>query len=139
TFEVNCKPNVQSVMSYLFQFDLLEVPGVFNAKGNPLMVVDYSKEALTTLDENSTQPKGFLNNTAYAKTAWFQLTSFAGGTPASPHCDGTPLLANEPQKTYVSDSVGSLSWSPITGLDINFNGTSTDVMHGHDEWDGTPA
>ena len=139
TFEVNCKPNVQSSMSYLFQFDLLEVPGVFNAKGNPLMVVDYSKEALTTLDENSPQPKGILNNTAYAKTAWFQLTSFAGGTPVSPHCDGTPLQG-DPSTSYVSDFVNNFFWtsSTTTGNDINFNGNS-DVMHGHNEWDGTPA
>ena len=26
TFEANCKPNVQSSMSYLFQVDLLEEP-----------------------------------------------------------------------------------------------------------------
>src|SRR5262249_8296811 len=44
-FEVNCKPNVQTSMSYLFQFDLLEVPGQLNAAGKPLMVVDYSEDA----------------------------------------------------------------------------------------------
>jgi hypothetical protein len=39
----------------------------------------------------------------------------------------------------VPSSTSSFSWSLDAGEDINFNGNSTDVMHGHNEWDGTPA
>jgi Bacterial Ig-like domain (group 3) len=144
-FETNCKPNVQSVMSYLFQFDLLEVPGQFNAVGNPLMVVDYSEDPpplspnIPTLTESAPEGPGILNNLSYAKTAWFQLTSFAGGTPVSPHCDGTPLVPGEAPVAYVPGSTSDFFWTTVTGEDINFNGNSSDVMHGHNEWEGTPA
>ena len=141
-FESNCKPNVQSNMSYLFQVDLLEKPNQLDPRGQPLMVVDYSEAALPTLAENSPQAAGVLSNSAYAKTAWFQLTNFAGGAPLSSHCDRTPVGPNEQSYSYVSDFVNNFGWSNsnppgITGSDINFDGSSTDVMHGHDEWDGT--
>jgi hypothetical protein len=141
SFEVNCKPNVQSSMSYLFQVDLLQT-NLFDSLGKPLMVVDYSEEALTKLTESLPQAAGFLSNTAYANTSWYQFTSFAGGSPAGTHCDGTPLSANDPSMSYVTDLVQNFFWSasnPVTGSDLNFNGSSTDVMHGHDEWDGTPS
>jgi hypothetical protein len=140
SFEPNCKPNVQSSMSYLFQVDLLEKPNQFDSLGKPVMVVDYSEEALPTLDESSPQSPGVLSNTFYDKTAWYQLTSFAGGSPVGAHCDGSPLASSDPPTSYVSDFVSNFFWSaanPTTGSDLNFNGSSTDVMHGHDEWDGT--
>ena len=138
TFEVNCKPNVQTSMSYLFQVDLLQVPNQLSL-GQPLMVVDYSKEALNTLTENQPQGPGILSGASYAKTSWFQLQSFSGGTPVGAHCDGTPLLGTDQPMSYVSDFVNNFFWSSPAGLDINFNGSSIDVMNGHDEWDGTPA
>jgi hypothetical protein len=136
-FEANCKPNVQSSMSYLFQVDLLEKPNQLDSQGQPLRVVDYSEAALPTLNENSPQVAGLLSNAAYAKTAWFQLTSFAGGAPVSPHCDGTPVGPNEQSYSYVTDLVSNFFWSSTTGADINYDGSSADVMDGHDEWDGT--
>jgi len=137
TFETNCKPNVQTSMSYLFQVDLLEKPGPLNLLGQPVMVVDYSEQQLPTLTEGSA-PAG-LGSPDYAKTGWYQRTSVAGGTPVGAHCNGTPIAQNEQPYSYVSDFVNNFFWSNDTGLDINFNGSSTDVMHGHNEWDGTPA
>jgi Bacterial Ig-like domain (group 3) len=137
TFEVNCKPNVQTSMSYLFQVDLLEMPKQLDSLGHPLMVVDYSEEALPTLTESSPLLAGFLSNTFYDKTSWYQLSSFAGGTPVSAHCDGTPLLQSDQPMSNVSDFVSNFGWSSTTAKDINFNGGSLDVMNGHNEWDGT--
>ena len=51
-----------------------------------------------------------------------------------------PVLATDQPMSYVSDFVNNFFWSNppgITGNDINFNGSSSDVLHGHDEWDGT--
>ncbi|HEX6803582.1 MAG TPA: Ig-like domain repeat protein [Terriglobales bacterium] len=132
-YEPNCKPNLQSVMNYQFQVDLLEPPNTQN------QVVDYSEETLQTLTENSPQLPGFLSNPFYDRTAWFELTSVAGGTPMGGHCDGTSLLGTDQPMSYVSDFVSNFGWSSTNGEDINFNGSSTDVLHGHDEWDGTPA
>jgi len=142
TFEPNCKPNVQTSMSYLFQVDLLAKPHQFDSLGQPIMVVDYSEQALPTLSESSPQ-EGGLSTADYANTSWYQLTSLAGGTPVGAHCDGTPLGANE-SYSYVSDLVNNFFWSNtnppgITGNDINFNGSSSDVLQGHDEWRGTEA
>jgi len=97
TFETNCKPNVQTSMSYLFQVDLLEKANPLNLPGQPpVMVVDYAGDPLQTLREDSPQSTpGFLSNTPYAKTGWYQRTSFAGGTPVGAHCNGTPIAPNE--------------------------------------------
>jgi hypothetical protein len=141
TFEANCKPNLQSNMSYLFQFDLLQARGQINPDGTPLKVVDYSEEALTTLVESTPTGAGVLSGAFYATTAWFELQSYDKSGPLmSTHCDFTPLLGSDPATVAVPPSPVSLfGWSSTSGEDINFNGTSTDVMHGHDEWDGTGA
>lgn len=139
TYEVNCKPNLQSNMSYLFQFDLLQVPGVTNPDGTPLMVVDYSEESLPTLTESSMQATGVLSGAFYATTSWFEPLSIAGSGPLmSTHCDFTPLLGTDPPTVAISQKPVSLFGS-AANQDINFNGTTTDVMDGHDEWDGTAA
>ena len=147
TYEANCKTNVQSSMSYLFQFDLLQVPGQLNGAGTgPLVVVDYSEdppllspELIPTLTKSSPEGPGILNNLSYATTAAFELTSYAGGTSTSPHCDGTSLLSTDKPVTYVPFSPSAFFWSSATGEDINFDGNTTDVLHPHNEWEGTPA
>jgi hypothetical protein len=147
TYEANCKPNVQTVMSYLFQFDLLAVPGQLNAALQPLMVVDYSEdppplnpELIPTLTKSSPEGPGILDNLSYATTAAFELTSYTGGNNSvSPHCNGTPLLATDKPMTYVQFSTPGFFWSSATGEDINFDGNTTDVLHPHNEWEGTPA
>jgi FG-GAP-like repeat/Putative Ig domain len=147
TFEANCKSNVQSSMSYLFQFDLLGVPNQLNAAGQPLQVVDYSEDPppqspqlIPTLTKSLPEGPGILNNLSYTTTASFQLTSYTGGNNSvSPHCDGSPLLPTDRPVTYVQSSRAGFFWSNATGLDINFDGNTTDVLHPHNEWEGTPA
>ncbi|MGA8187058.1 MAG: Ig domain-containing protein, partial [Candidatus Sulfotelmatobacter sp.] len=41
--------------------------------------------------------------------------------------------------TYVPFSPSAFFWSKATGEDINFDGNTTDVLHPHNEWEGTPA
>jgi FG-GAP-like repeat len=141
TFEVNCKPNVQSIMSYVFQFDLLQAQGPANQA--PKKVLDFSEDpqsgaVINSLTENSPQPAGYLFGLTYPKTSWFQLTNNPLAA-ASAHCDGTPKGANE-SYAYNNDAVGNFFWSDATGHDINFNGNPSDpTMHAHNEWDGTSA
>lgn len=150
TFEVNCKPNVQTVMSYVFQFDLLQAPGPPNQA--PVKVLDFSEDppVLTpsifpTLTESVPAGPNLLNGLTYPYTSWFQLTSFSGASPATSHCDGTPVGLNENSYSYTNQPVGDFFWSTanppgITGSDINFNGKANDLpMHPHNEWEGTPA
>ena len=150
SFEVNCKPNVQSSMSYLFQFDLLTTNQLY-ANNQPVKVVDYSEDppplspsVVPTLVESKPAGPGILNNLTYPNTSWFQLTGFNGATPATSHCDGSPIGSKEQSYAYISDSVNNFFWSAtnppgITGNDFNFNGSTTDVMDPHNEWQGTPA
>ena len=134
TFEVNCKPNVQTVMSYVFQFDLLQAPGPLNQP--PVKVLDYSNAGdVATLTESSPQVGG-LSNLTYPNTSWFQLSA---GPLASNHCNGTATVAGEKSYTYTNQPVADFSWTALTGDDINFSGTTNDIMHPHDEWEGTPA
>jgi hypothetical protein len=131
TFEVNCKPNVQSVMSYMFQFDLLQAPGPGNQA--PVKVLDYSKDtdAVPTLMEST--PDG-LTGLAYPYTSWFLPST---GPLPSNHCDGSPTVSGDTPYTYTNQPV--LDFKYKAGQDINFNGSITDVMHPHNEWEGTPA
>ena len=107
TYEVNCKPNFLSVMSYLFQVRGF-VDGGF----------DYSGQTMPALNETTTPapppPPGILpipglselagigtdsGNTAAHLTRWYsnpntvdqQLQNTTGGRYARAHCDGSPL------------------------------------------------
>jgi Bacterial Ig-like domain (group 3) len=147
-FEVNCKPNVQTSMSYLFQFDLLQT-GQFYANNQPIKVVDYSgdppplsPQLVPPLTESSPTGPNILNNLTYPYTSWFQLTSYNGASAATSHCDGSPAPA-VPSYSYTTDAASNFFWSNtnppgITGNDINFSGSTTDVMDPHNEWGGTP-
>jgi len=71
-FEPNCKPNYQSVMSYLFQVDGIQS----DAQGD--LVLDYSNRFVDTLDENAPNTVGVttlstqgLTGPAYPYTKWF--------------------------------------------------------------------
>jgi len=128
TFDPNCKPNYQSVMSYLFQVDLLD-------NG----VLDYSEQALNPLDETSLPP-GLTtidgSPLAYSTTKWYTPTPPGGiGTAATSHCDGTALSISDPNPTmYLVEGPAS----PITpewgtpSSDINFDGTLSPIPHSAD-------
>jgi hypothetical protein len=130
TFEPNCKPNYQSVMSYLFQVDLLD-------NG----VLDYSEQGLNPLNENSLAP-GLTtvdgSPLADSTTKWYTPTQPGGiGTAATSHCDGTPLSNNDPNPTmYLVEGPAD----PITpewenpSSDINFDGTLSTNLRGYNDW-----
>ena len=132
TIEANCKPNHQSVMNYLFQVDLLDNGTGFN-------VLDYSGQplSLSALDESVPTSNPLLFPT-YLSTSWFAPT--VAGTPATEHCDGTPIL-DRARMSRITLPTGSLSWS--ADQDINFDGSIEAIsaaapvtygLRGHDDW-----
>jgi hypothetical protein len=126
TVEANCKPNYQSVMSYLFQVDLLDI-------GGPNNVPDYSEQALSPLDKSvASLPNPFSGLIpAYFSTSWYVPTG-PFGSPATLHCDGTPILDGA-RMSRMTGLTGLLSWS--AGQDINFDGhTSEPPLRGYDDW-----
>lgn len=156
TLEANCKANHQSVMNYKFQTALLDKPtGLLDQNGNPftVQVPDYSGQALNTLSEQAPpmSPGLLPSPAAYFNTKWYESTSVIGGTAATLHCDGTPLLSTDPN-TSMNEHTGpatSLSWSSASGYDINFDGMYETIgsgtvpnsygLRGHNDWVGTGA
>ena len=121
----NCKPNYLSSMSYLFQ-----ARGLLTPDGVPH--IDYSGQKLPTLDEFSLdESRGFGVAALPYLPRWFApfSTSFVdvavGTTPATKHCDGTPLIATDPVGGTVRIDGTSLVASTI---DWNGNGNTSDIL-----------
>ena len=133
--EVNCKPNFQSVMSYMFQVDLLDSGGLVN-------VPDYSGAMLAKVGKSTanSDPFGLLSY----QTSWHgtkpELESELGvgvvdhGTPLTLFCDGRPLPPppNTPSVFRVTRTATLLSWE--AGQDINFDGKIDPPFRGHNDW-----
>lgn len=140
--EANCKPNYQSIMNYLFQ-----VRGLWNAQGMPL--IDYSRQQLPALSESALiETSGFGATPAY-QARWYSplASSFVdaalGTTPASRHCDGTPLIATDPAyvaRDALPGSGGAIDWNGngiIAGTqsqDANFDGVAQETFSGADDY-----
>lgn len=128
TIEPNCKPNFRSVMNYLFQVDLLDDG-----------VLDYSRENLNPLDENSLPtgltpppfPYSFPNP---AMTKWYTPDFPGAGTAATRYCDGTPFPLTTMYR--VEGLANSITWSSPQAIpqDINFNGTTDTNLRGYSDW-----
>jgi uncharacterized protein (DUF2345 family) len=117
TFEANCKPNYQSIMNYLFQLDGVGSNGT----------IAFSNQALNTLNESTagsvTQLTDALGDAAtFPTSSWY--VPFTTGTLASPatlHCDGTPLAGESIYRVNSSVSPIAPAWS--SGQDLNGIGT----------------
>jgi len=146
---LNCKPNYQSSMSYLFQ-----VRGLLDPNGFPH--IDYSHVALPLLNETnlSESPSGLGTAPLAYLPRWYAprssfLDAFIGTTPATKHCDGTPITDGA-QMVRVDGTTLTptpLDWNEDgntseSGLsqDINFDGTTitnppSPAFQGFDDWD----
>ena len=116
TFEANCKPNYQSIMNYLFQLD-----GV-----GPNESIAFSNQTLATLNESLAGSTTTLtdlsgNPATFPTSSWYvPYTTGSLATPATRHCDGTPLIGD---KAYRVDAPISPITPPWTnGQDLNFIG-----------------
>ena len=164
TYDINCKSNFLTVMSYLFQVRGF-VDGGF----------DYSSQTLPPLSELSplNTPPGNLSentglgvdgngNSAQHETRWFSAPNSADnvlGDFAKGHCDGTPVTAYAVQglpaaetpavrvdgTAPASDYSTPLDWDndmqagndpvPAPGEDLNYNGKIGDqAFLGLTEW-----
>ncbi len=150
--QLNCKPNYQSSMSYLFQ-----VAGLLNASG--AAQIDYSREALPL----SGATPGLLNESGLSETAglgamtyrtrWYVpltssfLDTFLGTSVVkSKHCNGTPLGDSEAAMVRVDsqgvtapldwNADGTISSAPLTTpQDLDFNGVFPEgPFRGYNDW-----
>jgi hypothetical protein len=126
TYDLNCKPNFPSVMSYLFQI-----------RGFPDGGIGYSGQKLPNLSETALNESAGIgldssNQLAWHYTRWYappsgldlQLQNAQGESPryASSHCDGTAIGQNEPRLVRVDGTTFS---API---DWNNNLTVPDAV-----------
>jgi hypothetical protein len=140
--EANCKPNYQSVMNYLFQ-----VRGLWNSQGVP--VIDYSRQLVPALNESAlVEPTGFGATPAYEARWYAPLASnfinlSISTSPASRHCDGTPVSATEPAYMTVDADPrvgGAIDWNAngvIAGTqsqDANFDGVLGETFTGANDY-----
>ena len=143
----NCKPNYQSSMSYLFQ-----VRGLASADGVPN--IDYSGAALGDLNEGNLKESDGLGGGAlpylprwYALASSSFLDSFLNTTPATKHCDGTPILdgAKMVRVDGTSLTASPLDWNAdgntlgtMLSQDLNFNGATNPAagpaFKGYNDW-----
>ena len=122
TFDANCKPNYQSIMNYMFQIDLL-----------PGNVLAFSGQALDTMNENSGSANWTVSP-AVSKTRWYvPWSSTVQGSPATRHCDGTPILNSSQmvREDQVIDINTRLTWTP--GQDIDFDGQLNTALRGYND------
>ena len=119
--EANCKPNYQSIMSYLFQ-----VRGLLDPSGVPH--VNFSDRVLPSLNESSlSESTGLGGSPLPYLPRWFApksgsfLDTIIGTTVAAKHCDGTPLLPTDPIGGTVRVDGTSLPGRPIAASPIDWN------------------
>ncbi len=135
TFDVNCKPNYQSSMNYLFQLD-----GV-----GPNAAVAYSNQSLdgsgasgvSILSDSSlgsvTQLTDALGNPAtFATSAWYTPTAPSStASPATMHCDGTPLNGDTAYRVVGAIDPITPAWS--NGQNIAFDGVPYTQLLGYND------
>jgi len=129
----NCKPNYLSVMNYLFQVQGL-IPQAPNGAALP-PTVDFSRQALPALDENALVESSGLGQTLY-RSAWFApsassfIANALGSSPATRHCDGSPITDGAQMVRVDGTSVAPpIDWDAdgvvdanAIAQDVNFNG-----------------
>ncbi len=128
TFEANCKPNYQSIMNYLFQLDLV----------GTTHVLDYSGQTVQTLNEQALSSvtqlvDGGNNPAAVPSSAWYvPVTPGTTASPATRHCDGTPLTGDSYYRVDAPVSPITPAWT--NNQDINFDGHVNAQMRGYNDW-----
>ena len=127
TFEANCKPNYQSVMNYLFQLDLV----------GPNQTIAFSDQTLNTLNENTaggtTQLTDTLGNPAtFPTSAWYvPYTTGSLASPATRHCDGSPLSGDSGYRVDASIAPVTPPWT--NGQDLSFDGVLETQERGYND------
>ncbi len=129
TFDVNCKPNYQSSMNYLFQLD-----GV-----GPGAAVAYSNQTLATLTDASLNTVTQLATAdvppvpaTFSTSAWYtQNAPNSTASPATLHCDGTPLAGDTGYRVNGPIAPITPAWS--NGQNITFDGVPYSTLRGYND------
>ena len=138
TFDVNCKPNYQSVMNYLFQLDGVGPNGAVAYSnqqldgdplgGSPAVLNDGSLTAGMSLTDASGNPATFSTSSWYVP----YISGTSPGSPATTHCDGTPLNGDTPEYR-VNGSIAPITPAWASGQNIAYDGVSYSQLPGYND------
>jgi len=135
-FDVNCKPNYQSVMNYLFQLDGVG-PSAAVAYSNQQLVGESPSNQLAILSDaslgavtNLTDGSG--NPATYSTTAWYTPTAPSPtASAATLHCDGTPLTGDTGYR--VNGTVAPIAPSWANAQNVTFDGVPYTTLRGYND------
>ena len=138
TFDVNCKPNYQSVMNYLFQLDGVGPNGAvaFSNQqldgdplgGPPAVLNDGSLSSGMSLTDASGNPATFSTSSWYVP----YIPGTSPGSPATMHCDGTPLNGDTPEYR-VNGSIAPITPAWASGQNIAYDGAPYSQLLGYND------
>jgi hypothetical protein len=138
--EPNCKPNYLSTMNYLFQ-----LRGLFNDVQPGVPHMDYSNIVIPGITANGINELNLFDASWFSSTPSYHTGWYAPqgiGSPASKHCDGSPLLSTDPQMFRVDSTTvaGPYDWGQdglISGTppeDLNFDGVRAQLNPAPNDW-----
>jgi hypothetical protein len=140
--ELNCKPNYQSMMNYLFQ-----VLGLINAQG--AAEIGFSRQRLPDLSEHALSEQLGLGTMLY-RTRWYApwnssiVDSGLNTSPATKRCNGAPVAGELMARVGGTAVSGPIDWDanglilPAPGViaqDVNFSGALDQTLRGFNDWD----
>ncbi len=137
TFDVNCKPNYQSVMNYLFQLDGVgpNAAVAFSNQqldGEPLSGPPATVLSLNSLGSVAQLTDGSGNPATFSTSAWYTPNAPSStASPATMHCDGTPLTGDTGYRVDGTVDPLSPSWSP--DQNITFDGVPYTTLRGYND------
>jgi hypothetical protein len=135
TYEVNCKPNYQSTMNYLFQLDGVGSVGTIAYSGQTLE--DQNQNPLTFASLGNVTSLTDISdvNAVIGSSSWYVPYNPATTTasPATMHCDGTPLNNANDLAVRVNGTVDPLSPTWSDSENITFDGPSYTTLRGYDD------
>ncbi len=135
TYEVNCKPNYQSTMNYLFQLDGVGTNGAITYSNQTLEDQTQTPLSFATLGNVTSLTDSSGASATYSTSSWYEPYNAATTTasPATMHCDGTPLNNANDLAVRVNGTVDPLSPNWADSQNITFDGPAYSTLHGYND------
>jgi hypothetical protein len=139
-FEPNCKPLYFSVMNYTYQ-----LRGLVPLSGFPQINFSGDSQSGRELNEASLSDGSSGVSSTY-RMAWYApiagpLALQPGVKAAKRHCDGSDITDGAQYVRIDSLNHTNIDWngdgiiaSPAPGQDLNFSGSTADVLRGSNDW-----
>jgi len=136
-FDVNCKPNYQSVMNYLFQLDGVGPNAAIAFSNQQLLGEQIGHQPAVLNNDGSLSSVSQLtdaggNPATFSTSSWYSTVAPSStASPATMHCDGTPLGSDTGYR--VNGTVDPISPAWTSSPNIAFDGVPYTTMRGYND------